>query len=794
MYKSLVVFGQTQTIFSMVAKRVEYWFFVGFHVTMVTLATTGSFDTKELENINWETVNAMQFFLTFSLTFYNGQCFDRYLRLYGLCMQLVTAVLLFVHEIVTALPHVELENHRTCATKYMVSLAYWYFLSLSRGVLSSRDWRQLVRKGLLTRNEADVLASFPAHSHEPAFVLVTWTMRIVDEALQHDLMSPELDERAMRIAHCHNRAYAHCVRALSACSEMTSDLAAPIPFPYFNLMNGVLLFNSFVLCTICAVFKTYMTVFPLGAALLFFMGLREISSALADPFGADDTDFPLSAFMEYTFDNAICLLESFRSPEAMRAKRILGRYQEFTDEQFRMQVRSREVYLKNYDPLTSNPFAWSKEMPLKSLARTEDGPSERLKTIVVNADRKPVKAIGGHGGDDEIVIESDEEDEDNDGEEKEEENEKPRVERVAEWLDSKVAGFRAWTVEYFDLNREERDEDEVSQQDREATERRKHKQEREREKLQTELQAVLHRNTALEVELNELLERARCHRMGAIHATDVANLNDADMVETLDQSSPVSSGALTFDDPRTHAASREHVCAIIAFCYPGQEEVCDTICGAPFLSNFWQVAGGIGLEAGGTHKRFQNAEAAFQALKFWSRANEFENLTGEAALSKANALTGEEDLSHAGCETEWDAMLMVLYAKFARGSEMAQALLGTGDGFLLEHNSEPGHDSEGEMRTGKAGNWLGIQLMVVRDVISDLKNPKRWTRYLSDLIQVETGEPHSLASAAQWHTACRSATRAVVQGIDAHIAARKTPMQEFEGARVSIQRYVEEVD
>merc|ERR1719379_1289365 len=41
------------------------------------------------------------------------------------------------------------------------------------------------------------------------------------------------------------------------------------------------------------------------------MGLREISTSLADPFGRDWVDFPIPDYMRCSFDNTVSMLLSF---------------------------------------------------------------------------------------------------------------------------------------------------------------------------------------------------------------------------------------------------------------------------------------------------------------------------------------------------------------------------------------------------------------------------------------------------------------------------------------------------
>lgn len=381
MYQSFMVVSRTTTIFGMVSQRIEFWFFLLLHVVLVTGIKLGVLPVSDDLKFRWELVAPMQFFMTFFLTFYNGHCYARYTYMYDRCMEVVDNVLFFVQELVVSLPHPELEKHRVAATKYALAMTYVFFFSTTGGALSKPAWREIVRKGLLTKAEAEKLSDFPGRAHEAILVLSCWAMQILDQALQHDLM---WQERSMRTAHTHNRANSYIIGAVDACHKIASTLGLPMPFPYFHLMNVVLLFTAFVVAAVSALlFQSYMTIMPFSVALLFFLGLRDISTALADPFGTDDVDFPIAAFIEYTFDNAVVLLEAFSAPAAVDIVPTLESVQEFTDKQLRKQTKAKNLYKKTYDPATSNPFAWSKEMPLQALLGAAEGPALALRKLLL---------------------------------------------------------------------------------------------------------------------------------------------------------------------------------------------------------------------------------------------------------------------------------------------------------------------------------------------------------------------------------------------------------------------------
>ena len=155
---------------------------------------------------------------------------------------------------------------------------------------------------------------------------------------------------------------------------------------------------------------------------------------------------------------------------------------------------------------------------------------------------------------------------------------------------------------------------------------------------------------------------------------------------------------------------------LVAFYFPGHLEPWDSHCGASFLGNFYPSAVHLGGHT------FQTAEAAFQALKFWGHVREFEKCaTGNDAFLLKDELekVGQADHKYHGLGNNWNAMLAVLHEKFKPGTSRATALLQTGTAFLLEHNSVVGRDeywSDDGMGTGR--NWLGLQLMILREELS----------------------------------------------------------------------------
>ena len=287
-------------------------------------------------------------------------------------------------------------------------------------------------------------------------------------------------------------------------------------------------------------------------------------------------------------------------------------------------------------------------------------------------------------------------------------------------------------------------------------------------------------------------------------------------------------------DPRSErAAVSTSKIGVIGFYYPDRPEPVDKLCNAGFLGNFWNTeafGGRIAVAKNAVRKKeptekhiqmlrdkpsfaaqfdevygegvaeailsegadsaigassavaFTNAEAAFQALKFWRIARDFEKLSGEKAFKLKRSLKGQEDFTYAGYGSNWAGMMAVLEAKFKPGSPMAQALKMTGDSFLLEHNSVQGRDniwSNNNDGTGK--NWLGMQLMLLRDRLTGATD---WTNWIEAQIDLQTGAPRG----TDWQSSVQHATdvvNAALQKADAKATGAPTLVERFDIEPVS---------
>mmetsp|Transcript_63151 Transcript_63151/g.117480 ORF Transcript_63151/g.117480 Transcript_63151/m.117480 type:complete len:651 (-) Transcript_63151:136-2088(-) len=229
-------------------------------------------------------------------------------------------------------------------------------------------------------------------------------------------------------------------------------------------------------------------------------------------------------------------------------------------------------------------------------------------------------------------------------------------------------------------------------------------------------------------------------------------------------------------DPRT---SQPLTVPVIAFYYPGHDELCDTLFGYGMFGNFHYVAGLVHIKG----KTFTNTEAAFQALTFWQYVDQFAQVDGRGALNLKRSLENggvQPDLGYHGRGGNWQGMLEVLLCKF-HDPECHRALLGTGDAFLLEHNSIPGRDTIWfNNHVGDGKNWLGMQLMLLRDDLRrrSVGSCDDWTSFIRDRckISAQTGMALDAKGERDWQQTVQAATDVVHSALGSgplHMPARQ---------------------
>ena len=99
------------------------------------------------------------------------------------------------------------------------------------------------------------------------------------------------------------------------CSQIVNLLKQPVPWAYFHLLNLMCFVVLFLLgYGLVGMAEWPVTVVVHAIVSLIFMGLKELSVAMADPFGEDTIDFALEKYLGTIYSNAISQLSDSFEP------------------------------------------------------------------------------------------------------------------------------------------------------------------------------------------------------------------------------------------------------------------------------------------------------------------------------------------------------------------------------------------------------------------------------------------------------------------------------------------------
>lgn len=381
------LFTWRATIFEFVICQPEFYGYLAWNILVTTLIIAltkqGDFD-----DFNWDAASVMQYVMTFFATFYNDLCYVRYQELYPACVSFMDNVVFLIQEVHVNLHWPALKQHRIAIAKYLMALVYETFMTLCGGPLRESSWDQFVKKGLLTVDETKLLDSYPGGRASP--VLCCWILTILRHAMFQDCMwrkNADDFDVSQQTVHIYNRHCQHVVNLQAAANRIYYVMANPIPYAYYNLMNFILLFNIMLLATFTGLYRSYLTVIPFTIALLIYMGLREVSCALADPFGKDSLDFPVPDFIRNCFDRCVSLVLAFQSAESRDwLLKQVEQVDDFEDEHLKRYCKSS--LFGETDNVIRRGYAimmkWSAESPFED--STEESRIKEKMEISMNPD------------------------------------------------------------------------------------------------------------------------------------------------------------------------------------------------------------------------------------------------------------------------------------------------------------------------------------------------------------------------------------------------------------------------
>jgi len=311
------IFRWHATLTREVLSDYEFWLILGIGVSLTILLDLEiiHLPTGVLELEITPMLAPVLSVATFSAVFYNGQCFSRYMALYNDCMKVDTNVKLLVAELLADFSFdARLRPNVLAGAKYTLAAIFYFYSSMDDREMTDEHWKWFGpdAKGLLTEEEIEVVKAFPGHK---VLLLLHWTQRVAmaavaSEAVGKKYSPPEKSAITGRIFSLLNSIAADL-------RNVSNTLNLPIPFPYFHLLNLLIFFSLMVAGLCCCIFAarveatTYcVAIGPLAVIAFVLIGMRTLSTALSDPFGTDDVDFPHCDFMRHIYDHVVAILQA----------------------------------------------------------------------------------------------------------------------------------------------------------------------------------------------------------------------------------------------------------------------------------------------------------------------------------------------------------------------------------------------------------------------------------------------------------------------------------------------------
>jgi predicted membrane chloride channel (bestrophin family) len=294
------------TVVPFVVGRLEFWVFMALHLSVTWAFRNGYIpdadQTSALLYIDWNDMRIISGITTFFLVFFTNQTFSRYLALYDRSRRLIKLVLQFCFE--TSL-HLKSPNHVRLACRYFLASMILFFRELGNSESSSCNgnfWRELESLNLIRSAERLHLETY--HEENRSIILLHWAGKVVSYSQKNLDASKKAAPNIMKQM-CDILVVTHGIT-----QEMLDTLRLPIPFQYFHLLNLMLVVNLLLWAYGMGVSHSVFAPVVYFFAALIFMGMMELATQLTNPFGEDDTDFPMRMWVVELMENSVVLCES----------------------------------------------------------------------------------------------------------------------------------------------------------------------------------------------------------------------------------------------------------------------------------------------------------------------------------------------------------------------------------------------------------------------------------------------------------------------------------------------------
>jgi len=296
----------SSTIIPLVIDGPEFWALCFLNITACILRHMDIFDPHAYHvDLPWGLTNATGSLMTFFVCFYNKHVFERYNTLYDLTKYMEECTLEIVSSLRVQIPDKTVQ--RKVSKLLLVSCFMFYYERTGSGgieteKISKHEYAQLRKVDLLDDVEIKAMQKFCQRYKEdavPSLLILQWCMGILrrstpDPTNRDDLLIG-FDDKLFELR--------------DTMANVTYVMGLPMPFQYFHIMNMMLVLNLVLWAYALGCQDSYFAPGIYMFVQMMFQGVRELSTALSDPFGDDEVDFDVNMWMKSLYIRVFAILE-----------------------------------------------------------------------------------------------------------------------------------------------------------------------------------------------------------------------------------------------------------------------------------------------------------------------------------------------------------------------------------------------------------------------------------------------------------------------------------------------------
>lgn len=303
-YDPLAPFAATamryfHTVLPHILGKKDIWFYIFIHFLVKALYLNGCLPGADVSKstlfLDWNYIGIITALTTFFEVFYTMSSFSRYLHMYDVTGKMLDNVCGFSFLCSLYLRETSPQHMRLC-TRFLMTSVILFFWGL-RGGETEDMWSDLIRRGLVKPKEMDFLKSI-TDPMQRSIIMLHLTAKVM--AKSEEVLTDKVIFKHM-LGKLRN------VRKDK--QEIVDTLFLQLPFQYFHILNIMVQMNLLVWAYGMAITDSIIGPIVYFFATLIFMGLMELANQLADPYGEDETDFPIDAWMTQMLIRNVMVVE-----------------------------------------------------------------------------------------------------------------------------------------------------------------------------------------------------------------------------------------------------------------------------------------------------------------------------------------------------------------------------------------------------------------------------------------------------------------------------------------------------